>query len=515
MNNKICLLTLIVLISANIGYTQSNIVQIESGLLSGLNEDGSSVIAYKGIPYASPPVGDLRWKPPQPKLGWQGIYAADNFGPTCMQIPPPEGSFYHTEFYTLEEPKSEDCLYLNVWTNTKMYENERPVMVWIHGGAFSQGSGSMPTFNGQSFAEKGVVLVTINYRLGIFGLFAHPDLTEESKQNFSGNYGLLDQVAALKWIQKNIEAFGGDPNNVTIFGQSSGAGNINKLMTSPLTEGLFNRAILQSGNAYVFGETQTLEQAENDGKAFMKEYDAASVEELRDWPAEKLLEEGSKFSFHPNIDGWFLSDEPLKVFEKGGQHNIPVLLGSNSDEGSTLYGPKLNAEIFKNIINRSYGENAEKFLTLYPHKTDKQARNSFNKAWTDEMAWGSHTFARIHSQTKNVSTYLYFFDRIPPGRDSDRYGAFHSSEIAYLFNTLNTIERPWTEVDRTLAPKLQLYWINFAKKGNPNGKDLTKWPVYNSKNRKVLKLGKQIEADVILREDILKFYNNRFNDDIN
>lgn len=490
-------------------YAQTDTLRITTGLVTGVLEKGS-IHAFKGIPYVAPPVGDLRWQPPHAPTTWEGIYSAIDFSSACMQSPPPKGSFYQIEFYQEQEPMSEDCLYLNVWTRADSNKELRPVMMWIHGGAFSQGSGSMPTFNGEAFAKNGVVLVTINYRLGIFGLLAHPELTNESEHNSSGNYGLLDQVAALKWIQKNIETFGGNPNNVTVFGQSSGAGNINKLMASPMTEGLFHRAILQSGSAYTFGKTQTLQQAEQNGKKVTEQFEVSSVEELRSWPASKLLEKTDQFSFSPNIDGGFLPDEVYTIFEKGEQHKIPILAGSNADEGNTLFGPKLDAKIFKNLIQQNYGEDAKYFLRLYPHQTDQEARNSFNKGWRDEMAWGAHTLAQIHTEKSGIQAWLYYFSKVPPGRNSQRYGAFHSAEIAYVFNTLDAVDRPWTKQDRELADRIISYWVNFAFNGNPNNRELPNWPNYNPKSRKVLELDSDIKPQVILEEDILEFYKSRF-----
>ncbi|MCW9708045.1 carboxylesterase/lipase family protein [Fodinibius salsisoli] len=489
---------------------QPDTLRIDTGLVTGVSESGSTVHAYKGIPYAAPPVGDLRWQPPQPPTTWEGVYHATDFASTCMQKHPPKGSFYQVEFFQEPEPMSEDCLYLNVWTGAESAENLRPVMMWIHGGAFSQGSGSMPTFNGNAFAKSGVVLVTLNYRLGIFGLLAHPQLTAESEHNSSGNYGLLDQVAALQWIQQNIDAFGGNPNNVTVFGQSSGAGSINKLMASPLTKGLFDRAILQSGSAYTFGKTQALEQAEQNGETVTKLLGTSSIEGLRSWPASKLLDKTSQFSFRPSIDGWFLPDEVYSIFEEGRQHDIPILAGSNADEGTTLRGPKLDAKIFTNIIHQTYGEDAKNFLALYPHQTDQQARNSFNKGWRDEMAWGAHTLARIHTKQHSQKAWLYYFSNVPPGRNSQRYGAFHSAEIAYVFNTLTAVDRPWQKQDHQLADLMRSYWVNFASEGNPNSKQLPKWPPYDARERKVLELGNTIEPQIILQGDVLEFYNKQY-----
>lgn len=487
-------------------YAQMEMVHIDNGSLSGITEGSTSV--FKGIPYAAPPVGSLRWRAPQPAENWEGTYPANKFAPACMQIPPPEGSFSQVEFYPEPEPTSEDCLYLNVWTEAPSADDRRPVMVWIHGGGFSQGSGSMPTFNGKAFAKKGVVLVTINYRLGIFGLFAHPELTEETNYKASGNYGLLDQVAALKWIQNNISAFGGDPGNVTIFGQSSGAGNVNKLLASPRTKGLFHRAILQSGSAYTFGKTTPLEQVEHQGQQFADEHQIQFIEELRSWPADTLLQRGRDYSFSLNVDGWLLPEETWTVFENGQQHPVPILTGSTADEGNAFFGPQLDKEIFLDMATRSYGDDADAFLSLYAHQTDKEARESYNKWWSHRLAWGAHTLAKIHSQTSGSDTYLYYFNQNPPGRNSDRYGAFHSAEIAYVFQTLDAVDRPWTKSDRILADKIATYWVNFASTGNPNDKNMPHWHVYDPTAREAFKLGGKMGAVVPLNKDILNFYDN-------
>lgn len=497
----------ILFVFALISCTGDTTVRTENGWISGVTENEIQV--FRGIPYAAPPVGDLRWKPPQPVDNWQGTYRAEEFSPACMQIPPPEGSFYQVEFFPEPEPLSEDCLYLNIWTKSHSQNEQKPIMVWIHGGGFSQGSGSMPTFDGTAFARKGVVLVTLNYRLGIFGLFAHPQLSSETEYRSSGNYGLLDQVQALTWIKQNIAAFGGDPDNITLFGQSSGAGNINKLMVSPMAEGLFHRAILQSGSAYTFGLSAWLEDMEQRGTAFTEQMEVESVQKLREWPADTLLERSKGFPLSPGIDGWLVPEEPQAVFARGGQHPVSLMAGSVADEGNTLFGPKLNADIFKNMIGNSYGEDAERFLDLYPHNTDAEARESFNKAWRDNMAWGAHTLAGVHSATAGTDAYLYYFNQTPPGRNPDRYGAFHSSEIAYLFQSLDAVDRPWTSTDRDLANIMSEYWVNFATTGDPNGTRLPAWPAYNTTDRVVLELKERIETRQILDKKILDFYDSR------
>src|SRR5215213_1681641 len=288
----------------------ANAVRIASGMLAGVAGVDDSVTVFKGIPFAAPPVGQLRWQPPQPPLAWAGMRAADTFGPICPQLGPPAGSFYQQEFYLHEEPQSEDCLYLNVWTAAQNETERRPVMVWFHGGALVEGSGSLPSFHGETLARKGVVLVTVNYRLGVFGYFAHPALSAESDRHVSGNYGLLDQIAALRWVRHNIAAFGGDPGNVTIFGQSAGAMSVFALLVSPLAAGLFERAIGQSGSPFSFRELRTLQQAEQAGVERAAGWGAATLADLRTLSAETLLgaRDPAAFATRPGltIDGWAL-----------------------------------------------------------------------------------------------------------------------------------------------------------------------------------------------------------------
>src|SRR5690348_11923868 len=305
-------------------------IHTQNGLVSGAPGKDPGVQVYKGIPYAAPPVGDLRWKAPKPAANWQGVRQATGFSATCMQTPYPKTSIYYQE----PEPVSEDCLYLNVWTAAKSNKERRPVMVWIHGGALTKGAGSIPTYDGEAFARKGVVLVTINYRLGIFGFFAHPELTKESDRNSSGNYGLLDQIAALEWVQKNIAAFGGDPKRVTIFGESAGSWSVNYLMATPLARGLFQRVIGESGGT--FAPMKKLAEAEQSGVKFASSMGADSVQALRSMPAEELVKKTALGSYSPNVDGWMLPQDVYAIFAQGNQNDVPLLAGSNSDEATSL-----------------------------------------------------------------------------------------------------------------------------------------------------------------------------------
>ena len=305
-------------------------VRISNGSLSGTLGRSLEVRVYKGIPYASPPVGSLRWKTPKSAATWEGVRKADAFSPACMQTPYPSSSIYHSE----PEPVSEDCLYLNLWTAAKSPRERRPVMVWIHGGALTRGSGFVGVYDGESLAKKGVVVVTINYRLGIFGFLAHPELTRESDHNASGNYGLLDQITALEWVQKNIAAFGGDPKRVTIFGESAGSWSVNYLMATPLANGLFQRAIGESGAA--FESVKTLAETEATGVKFAKSMGADTIAALRAKPAEEILKSSAFASFPPNVDGWMLPHDVYTIFAAGKQNDVPILIGSNADEAKSL-----------------------------------------------------------------------------------------------------------------------------------------------------------------------------------
>src|SRR5580704_13443021 len=320
-------------------------VRVEQGQLSGVPGSTPDIRVFKGIPFAAPPVGDLRWRAPTPAADWAGIRKADQFSATCMQTPYPEGSLYRSE----PQPVSEDCLYLNIWTAAKSASDKRPVMVWIHGGAFTRGSGSTPVYNGENFAKKGVVLVTVNYRLGIFGFFAHPELTQESEHHSSGDYGILDEIAALQWVQKNIAAFGGDPKRVTIFGESAGSWAVNVLVASPLTKGLFQRAIGESGAN--FNKMTKLADLEKSAEDIMKTQGAFSV----------------------NVDGWLLPTDVITIFEKGQQNDVPILIGSNADEGTAFMPPKITVAAFEGTAKQRFGANAERFLRIYPATSDEEA----------------------------------------------------------------------------------------------------------------------------------------------
>lgn len=487
-------------------------VSVTGGLIAGTSTASGAVHEFRGVPYAAPPLAGLRWRAPRPLPAWSGVRPADEFSPICPQTPLPEGSFYQLEFVPVTEPQSEDCLYLNVWTAAKRSDERRPVMLWVHGGGFSQGSGSMPAFDGEALARKGVVLVTFNYRLGVLGLLAHPELSREATYGASGNYGLLDHVAALRWVRDNIAAFGGDPNNVTLFGQSSGADNVNVLLASPLSEGLFHRAILQSGSSFAFGRKVDLAGAERSGRAFVDSLVDGSISALRDLPADSVLARAAGFSFRPNVDGWLLPDHVGRVFRLGDQHDVPLMAGSTADEGSTLFGPQLSAEVFRGLVERSYGDDAARFLALYPAGSDDEAKRSFNASFSDEIAWGAQALADLHTRTASGPAYLYLFNHPPPGRQSERYGAFHSSELVYVFGTLDSVDRPWQSEDRALSDLLTSYWTRFAATGDPNDPGLPSWPPYESPGRPVLEFraGAEPRTRTVLDEERRQFLRTQW-----
>jgi len=466
------------------------IVAVDGGQISGTAANGVRV--FKGIPFAAPPVGELRWKAPQPVVAWQGVRAADAFGASCMQEPYPAGSPYASSGVTAADPPKEDCLYLNVWTAAAAGE-KKPVMVWIHGGAWTRGAGSSPTYDGAALAKKGVVVVTTNYRLGVFGFLAHPELTAESPQHASGNYAILDHVAALKWVQKNIAAFGGDPTRVTIFGESAGSWSVNALQASPLARGLFHRAIGESGGLFVGLQlrTPTLKEMEEGGVRFARDgggYD--SLKALRAAPAERLIAIHAGRTSEANIDGYVLPDSARNLFGQKAHNNVPVLVGSNANEMTTLSSPAQypkTLEAYRQRVEGQYGAAVKDYDAVYPVRSEADITPALQAVGRDttftlEMRW----WARLVTAAGRPA-FLYQFTRVPPG-PNPAWGAYHASEIQYAFNNVGS--RPWaTDVDRRLADQMSSYWVNFATTGDPNGKGLPKWTPYDATGEPYLELG--------------------------
>jgi para-nitrobenzyl esterase len=463
-------------------------VRTEAGVVAGTKSADGKVAVFKGIPFAAPPVGELRWKEPEPVTPWRGVRKATEFGARCMQARIFEDMVFR------DAGPSEDCLYLNVWTPGISAKTKLPVMVWIYGGGFQAGATSEPRQDGEHLAHRGVVIVSMNYRLGIFGFFSHPGLTAESPHHASGNYGLMDQVAALKWVHENIEAFGGDPANVTIFGESAGSFAVSALMASPLSKGLMRAAIGESGA--FFGKTlraKPLAESERRDVVFAESLGLKSLGQLRGVSAEKLLEASRRGNdnnhFRPNIDGYFMPAKPSEIYAKGEQAHVPLIAGWNRDEGSYqhFFGTEqVNKDNYAAKIRQLFGEAAAEALNLFPGGSDEEVKRS--AGWLDTadfIALGTWKWLEMHLQTGGASVYRYEFDQVPPpseGHEAEADLAYHSAEIEYVFGTLDWKKISWRPEDYKLSEQVGAYWTNFAKTGNPNGAGLGAWPIYIRKS---------------------------------
>jgi para-nitrobenzyl esterase len=498
-------------------------VRVDGGLVSGVTDARTGITAFKGIPFAAPPTGDLRWRPPAPVKAWTGVRSGDKYSAPCLQPAFPGGTAEIDEILRLPGTPNEDCLYLNVWTAAKSASERRPVMVWIHGGALAIGSPAVLATDGAALAKKGVVLVSINYRLGVFGFFSHPELTKESAHRSSGNYGLLDQLAALQWVQKNIAQFGGDPRNVTIFGESAGSWSVNLLVASPLGKGLFHRAIGESG-ALLLGlrndpilslNSQPLSQAEQTGVKLAKTAGAATLSDLRAKSGDEILKAATApgnplgSSFGATVDGWVLPESADRIFAAGRQNDVPILVGSNANEGALFQGPPVPAATAREQANRMFGSQAEAFLKLYPASTDEQARASSMQFMGDALfGLQMRRWVRLQRQTGKAAAYLYLFDRVPP--DSACKCATHASEIVYAFHNVSLSSRPFQDADRKLAETMSSYWVNFATKGDPNGPGLPAWAVYNEQKDELMALGDRVEPRQVQHKAALDFLEGHF-----
>jgi para-nitrobenzyl esterase len=491
-------------------------IKTSGGLVSGVAVSDGAVRAYKGIPFAKPPVGDLRWRAPQAAEPWTGTLVAEKFGPSCMQPDPTPGhSIFTRIFYTPIKPTSEDCLYLNIWTAASAGE-KRPVMVWIPGGGFRGGSSSVEIYNGAELAKKGVVLVSVNYRLWKFGFLALPELSAESEHHASGNYGLLDQIAALQWVKENIAAFGGDPDNVTIFGQSAGSVAANYLMISPLAKGLFHRVIGESGGAFApavsnspqlrslwISWLQSLPDAEAVGSKLMTALKVSNLAELRQKSAEEILAVPSATRFEsaiPILDRYVLPATADEIFAAGRQNDVPLLLGSTADEGSNF--PVIRTlPAFREDARKTFGPFADAFLGVYEANDDAQAAAVSAAATRDRLlAWPTLQWARAQAHTGHSKVFYYYFAHHPPAPPEERFvenlgkdlGAYHGAELAYVFGNFVPPEWPWAETDRKLAQTVSQYWVNFATNGDPNAPGLPQWPAFDPNASSVLYIDKTI-----------------------
>lgn len=443
-----------------------------------------SVHAFLGIPYAAPPVGDLRWKAPLPAAKWSGVRQATDFGPHCLQGP------VYGDMVFRDPGGSEDCLTLNVWVPAS-HAGKLPVMVWIYGGGFVAGTTSEARQDGTNLAKHGVIVVSMNYRLGVFGFFVHPELAKESGHNSAGNYGFLDQLLALKWVHENIAAFGGDPENVTIFGESAGSFSVSAQMASPLAKGLFQKAIGESGAAFHssglrFAPVSVRE--EKDVKLVSDKLGVSTLAELRALPAQKLLEAFSPpksrgFDFGPDVDGYFLPESVPAIFAAGKQNDVPLLAGWNHDESSfevVLNPQKPTAESMKANAEKDFGDKADEFLNLYPTDNAHLLRSAIDFASDRFIAFSTWAWMEAQSETGKQPIYRYRFDLGPPtAPGAPKLGAYHSAEIEYVFGQLDSKKDvAWVEANRELSELMQKYWTNFARSGDPNGPGLPRWPMY-------------------------------------
>ncbi|HTW31349.1 MAG TPA: carboxylesterase family protein [Candidatus Sulfotelmatobacter sp.] len=458
-------------------------VKTTAGVVAG--KDDGTVRAFLGIPYAQPPVGLLRWKPPVPAAPWKGVRQATEFGAHCMQ-----GNVYGDMKFRDPGP-SEDCLSLNVWAPSNPASQKLPVMVWIYGGGFVAGATSEARQDGTHLAQRGVIVVSMNYRLGVFGFFVHPDLAKESEHNSAGNYGLLDQLAALHWVHDNIAAFGGDPSNVTIFGESAGSFSVSAQMASPLDKGLFLRAIGESGAAFLhrglpFDPVSVRE--EKDAKLMKGKLGTSTLADLRAIPAQKLIEAFSPpqsrgFDFGPDIDGYFLPESLPTIFAAGKQNDVALLAGWNHDEGGFDLARKATAESMKADAQKEFGDKAVEFLKLYPTDDEHLLRSAADLASDRFIAFTTWAWLEAQSKTGKQPIYRFRFDdSIPPPKpDSPPLGAYHSAEIEFVFGQLDSkTDTPWRPEDYQLSELMQKYWTNFARTGDPNAPGLPKWPVYSA-----------------------------------
>ena len=486
-------------------------VKVERGMVQGTMEDGLAV--YKGIPFAAPPVGDLRWRAPQPVVKWSGVKQTTAFAPACVQgmmMGPGRGG----------PAPSEDCLYLNIWSPAKSPNEKVPVLVWIYGGGFAGGATSDPTFTGEKLAKKGVVLVSIAYRVGQMGFFVHPELSAETKNHVSGNYGLLDMIAGLQWIQKNIAAFGGNPQRVTIFGESAGGIAVSMLCASPLAKGLFHGAVSQSGGSFGPSRPNTmpgenmkrLADAEKAGVETLKAAGVASIAEARKLPPEKLSGGGGAgrgapggrgaqaapggrapaarggggpagLSNWPIVDGYVIPDDQVRLYEAKKYHDVAVLIGYNSDEGQS-FSPPATPEAYVANVKSRFGPYADKLIAAYPPgagKVEKTARDLMRDA---AFGWHTWIWARLQSKTGKGKVFYYYFDQHPDyPADSPRagQGSPHGQEVPYVFQHLNPNSQP-TKADEAISEAMATYWTNFAKRLDPNGGGMPNWPAFSDAN---------------------------------
>jgi para-nitrobenzyl esterase len=509
----------------------TDLIKTASGTVEGAGRQSSGVRIFKGIPFAQPPVGDLRWKEPQPVKNWQGVRQAKAFGPRCMQAP----IFGDMNFRS--NGMSEDCLYLNVWTPAKSNSERLPVLVYFYGGGFVAGDGSEPRYDGESMAAKGIVAVTVNYRLGVFGFLAHPELTKESPHHASGNYALLDQSAALRWVRQNIAAFGGDPGRVTIAGESAGSVSVSAQMASPLSKDLIAGAIGESGSIMGTLPPVPLAQAEQAGANFAADLGANSLAALRAMSTKQVFEAATKGGFASvgrfsiAVDGYFFPEAPAAIFAAGRQAHVPLLVGWNSEEmtgAALLRGKEPTPENYQQAVREQLGARADEALKLYPASTREEVLEAATALAGDRfIGYSTWKWSDAQARTGGKPVYRYFYARPRPAMTAEfagakpglaggitrgqtpapapppARGAVHSAEIEYALGNLSTNKvYAWTVEDYKVSKTMQEYFANFIKKGDPNGPGLPAWPaVEPGKPAQVMRLDVESRADLEKHRD--------------
>lgn len=502
--------TLVVLVQAHIAFAAVTFAQVEAGQLSGIQVKDSAVAAFLGVPFAAPPVGEARWKSPQPVERWTGVRKAEKFAASCMQ-PELTGTGPWTREFYAKPPYSEDCLYLNVWTPATRQGEKLPVAVWIHGGGFDQGGADEAIYYGTGLAEKGVVFVSLNYRMGVFGFYAHPELSKESPLGTSGNYAFQDQIAALRWVQRNIAAFGGDPSSVTLVGQSAGATSIEVLLVSPLAKGLFHRAISESGFMAKTRIYSTLAAEEQLGIKYAESKGARSIAEMRAIPASELIQvRNAPIRFLPIADGVVLPDNPDRLIAAGRFSDLPLLTGWNAAEGAVPFDRKVTLTEFQKQARDQYGSQADSFLGVYPAGNDEAATLAAQASDHDRIIVSAYAWNAIRSKSAKSNVYFYEFAHVLPGPSAVNWGAFHSAEVVYVLSTLDGLNRPFTENDRQLAHQLSGFWVNFIRSGNPNGKGLPEWPAFVAGTNAVMELSEKSAVRAIAPVARLHFMEGVF-----
>jgi para-nitrobenzyl esterase len=486
---------------------QSGTIDTKYGKIEGYREENIRI--FKGIPFAAPPVGALRWKAPQPPAAWKGVKKCVAFSASPIQPKPAPFLCWSKEFIAPPAPLSEDCLYLNVWTGASSASEKRPVFVWIYGGGFISGSAGCAIYDGLEYAKKGIVFVSINYRVGALGFMAHPELTKEGNGS-SGNYGLMDQVAALQWVKENIAAFGGDPSNVTIGGQSAGSISVYSLIASPAARGLFQRAIAESGGIFGSFTMGTLEDGEKTGIALQHELRVDNLKAMRSLPADSILSANSGMNaagrfqsdlhFAPVRDGVFLPADFYTAFNEGKMNAVDFLGGWVTGEMSMFGTEKISKEKFIQTVQEEYGGKAEKLIALLPHADSAEASASLQELHLISFGITSpHLMSRYNSRP----VYIYEFSHVPVDKPGfPNYGAFHTADVPFALGNLHTWDRPWRESDYTTEKNMSAYWVQFIRTGNPNVTGLPRWEPY--KTGMTLEFGDSVSQKLFLYKQLLE-----------